>query len=156
MTIALIIGMMAIGMVLLIVELAVIPTFGVAGVAAALLLLGGAGTTWHYYGPAWGVGSLISAALLSAAIIVIAPRTRAGKALVLNAKITDQHVGGELAALAGQRGVALTDLRPAGAVEIGGRRIDVVTDGQFVESGVEVEVSSVEGSRVVVAPIPKG
>jgi membrane-bound serine protease (ClpP class) len=156
MIIALIIGMMAIGMVLLVVEVAIIPTFGVAGVAAVLCLVGGAATSWHYYGPAWGVGSLVSAALLTAAIIVIAPRTRAGKALVLDAKITDQHVSGELAALAGQRGVALTDLRPAGAVEIGGRRIDVVTDGQFVEVGAEVVVASVEGSRVVVARITKG
>ena len=152
MTCALIIAMMAIGMVLLVAEVAIIPGFGVAGVAAMLLLGGGVATAWYRYGPAWGVGSLLAAALLTLAIIVIAPRTRAGKSLVLEAAITDQHAGHEFAALLGQRGVTLTALRPAGAAEIGGRRVDVVTDGQFVNVGVKVEVVVVEGSRVVVAP----
>jgi len=152
----LIIAMMVVGMVLLVTEVAIIPSFGVAGVAAALFLLGGVATAWHYHGPAWGVGSLLAAAALTVGIIVLAPRTRAGKALVLEAAITDQHVvGDELAALLGQHGVATTDLRPAGAVEIGGRRIDVVTEGQFVTAGSAVEVVAVEGSRVVVTPTTK-
>jgi membrane-bound serine protease (ClpP class) len=151
----LIIAMMAIGMVLLVTEVAIIPTFGVAGVAAALFLLGGAATAWHYRGPVWGVGSLLVAAALAVGVIVLAPRTRAGKALVLEAAITDQHVGDGLAGLLGRRGVATTTLRPAGAVEIGGRRIDVVTEGQFVAAGTEVEVVAVEGSRVVVTPATK-
>ncbi len=56
----------------------------------------------------------------------------------------------ELAALAGQSGQALTPLRPAGVALIDGQRVDVVTDGEFIESDTEVEVVAVEGSRVVV------
>jgi len=155
MTVALIIALMAAGMMLLVAEVAIIPGFGIAGVAAGLFLVGGVATAWHYYGLAWGVGSLLGAGALTVITIILAPRTRAGKALVLEAAITDQHVSEELTGLLGQRGVATTPLRPAGAVELGGRRVDVVTEGQFVDAGAAVEVVAVEGARVVVAPVVK-
>jgi membrane-bound serine protease (ClpP class) len=56
----------------------------------------------------------------------------------------------ELAALAGQSGQSLSPLRPAGVALIDGQRVDVVTNGGFIESETEVEVVAVEGSRVVV------
>lgn len=56
----------------------------------------------------------------------------------------------ELAALAGQSGQSLSPLRPAGVALIDGQRVDVVTDGEFIEPETEVEVVAVEGSRVVV------
>ena len=52
----------------------------------------------------------------------------------------------------GERGLTLSVLRPAGLVEIDGRRVDVVTDGEWVEPGVAVVVTEVEGNRVVVEP----
>lgn len=56
--------------------------------------------------------------------------------------------------LVGQRGVAETPLRPAGFVRIGGKRVDVVTRGELLETGAAVEVILVEGARVVVKAAP--
>ena len=56
----------------------------------------------------------------------------------------------------GQFGRAVTVLRPAGIAEIGGRRLDVVTRGEFLPQGAALRVETVEGSRVVVAPAPDG
>ena len=53
----------------------------------------------------------------------------------------------ELAALAGK---SLSPLRPAGVTLIDGQRVDVVTNGEFIEPETEVEVVAGEGSRVVV------
>lgn len=47
-------------------------------------------------------------------------------------------------------GVALTDLRPSGIAEIGGERLDVVTEGEFIAEGEPVEVVLDEGYRHVV------
>ncbi len=58
----------------------------------------------------------------------------------------------ELATLVGMRGQALTPLRPAGTCAIGRARVDVVTDGTFIEQGASVVVAQVEGGRVVVRP----
>ncbi|MGB4213854.1 MAG: NfeD family protein [Dethiobacteria bacterium] len=44
----------------------------------------------------------------------------------------------------------MTPLRPAGSARIGERRIDVVSEGEFIAAGVPVKVVLVEGSRVVV------
>jgi len=55
-----------------------------------------------------------------------------------------------LAQYVGKKGVALTNLRPAGTARIGDKRIDVVTRGDFIEKGEAVGVLKVEGNRVVV------
>lgn len=56
----------------------------------------------------------------------------------------------ELSLFAGKEGVALTPLRPAGSADIEGRRLDVVTEGEFISTGKRVKVIKVEGTRVVV------
>jgi membrane-bound serine protease (ClpP class) len=50
----------------------------------------------------------------------------------------------------GQTGVAITPLRPAGRVEINGQLLDVVADGGFVGAGEAVRVVRVESFRIVV------
>ena len=54
--------------------------------------------------------------------------------------------------LVGKQGQSITPLRPAGSALIGEDKIDVVTEGKFVDPGIRVVVIRVEGSRVVVEP----
>ena len=44
-------------------------------------------------------------------------------------------------------------LRTAGKAQIGGRVIDVVSDGPFIAAGSTLEIVSVAGNRVVVRQI---
>lgn len=60
------------------------------------------------------------------------------------------NVGAEKPELLGEAGVALTALRPAGMASLAGKRVDVVTEGGFVEKGTAVIVVAVEGLKVVV------
>lgn len=55
--------------------------------------------------------------------------------------------------LVGMQGEVITPLRPSGTAMISGRRIDVVTDGEFIEKGTRIEVYEVEGNRVVVKKV---
>ena len=52
--------------------------------------------------------------------------------------------------LLGMEGVALTILRPAGTVIINNERVDVVSEGGFIEQNALVKVIKVEGARIVV------
>lgn len=52
--------------------------------------------------------------------------------------------------LTGARGIALSDLRPGGFARIGDERVDVVTQGDFIPAGAEIEVLHDEGYRRVV------
>lgn len=55
--------------------------------------------------------------------------------------------------LVGQEGQALTMLRPAGTAQFGERRVDVMTEGKFVDPGSKVKVLRVDGNTVVVEPV---
>lgn len=52
--------------------------------------------------------------------------------------------------LTGATGVALSDLRPSGFADIAGRRVDVVTSGEYVRQGDRIEIVRDEGYRRVV------
>ena len=54
---------------------------------------------------------------------------------------------------AGQRGVSLTQLHPAGTSRFGNRRIDVVSRGELIEANVEITVVDIEGNRIVVKQV---
>ena len=51
------------------------------------------------------------------------------------------------------KGTAVTDLRPAGMAQINSQRVDVVTDGEYIEADTPVIVIGVAGNRIVVEAI---
>jgi len=50
----------------------------------------------------------------------------------------------------GAIGVAYTDLRPGGTALIKDKKIDVVTEGGYVDQGTRIKVLKIEGTKVVV------
>lgn len=52
--------------------------------------------------------------------------------------------------LIGKVGQSITPLRPSGTVLVGQERLDVVTQGGYMDAGKTVEIVKVEGSRIVV------
>lgn len=55
--------------------------------------------------------------------------------------------------LLGKRGKTVTPLRPAGTIFVDKERIDVVSEGSYIDSDVTVEIVQVEGSRIVVREV---
>ena len=47
-------------------------------------------------------------------------------------------------------GVAVTDLRPAGSIRINDKKIDAVTQGEYIDKGTFVHVIEVTGNQVIV------
>ncbi len=56
----------------------------------------------------------------------------------------------ELTDLIGTTGSAITDLRPSGTATLEGQRYDVVSTGEYIEKGSAIEVTVVDGNRIVV------
>lgn len=52
--------------------------------------------------------------------------------------------------LVGKTGFAETDLRPSGAARIGGNRISVIADGEYISKGEKIRVLDTTGSSVKV------
>ncbi len=155
--------LVAVGLVLLAVEIFVIPGFGVVGALGIVVLLGGlalslvgAGATTEMMFAAVSriVIALVVALLAGLLLLRFFPRLPFANRLVLDADLgtgpshgsapeTDQR-------WLGKRGRAASVLRPAGIAEFDHERVDVVADGVMIEAGETIEVIRVDGNRIVV------
>ncbi len=100
--------------------------------------------------------SLFAAVLLFVAALAILPKTRIGGKLVLREAIAATASGGREGAVieavlaSGVSGVAESFLRPAGIARFGDKRVDVVSEGEFIEKGEKVVIVRTHGNRVTV------
>ena len=155
--------LMATGLVLLVEEIFVTPGFGVAGLLGIGAVLGGLGLSVVGAGATWDVilraGGRVAASLLLAlvgAVVMLRalPRLPFGRRLVLEQTLTAQ--AGYASApesdrqWVGKRGTSVSPLRPAGIAEFDGERVDVVSEGDFIDAGQSVDVLRVDGNRIVV------
>ena len=65
----------------------------------------------------------------------------------------EEENGSSVPAVCGMKGKTLTPLRPAGIVELEGRRVNAKTDGAYLEAGTAVEVIEVKGLGIIVHEI---
>jgi len=158
-----------VGLALLAVEIFLIPGFGVAGVAGLLLVLlslyfasvprdfsipdeGIAWQTDWFERVLWRfVGVLAAVAGLGYVAAKVLPRAPVLGRMFLPAPFPETAGGAPApGVVAGARGTALTPLRPAGIAVFGADRVDVLSEGDFVERGATVLVLRREGNRILV------
>ena len=147
---AITVALLVLGAILLAIEVLVIPGFGLIGVLGLASMVGSIGVAWWKLGSAWGGMAIAAGIAITGFTFWLLPKTGLGKAMVLDTQQRGRAVENALAELVGREGTALTPLRPAGTIDVGGKTVDVVTDGIYVESGTRVRVARVEGARVVV------
>lgn len=144
------------GFLALVLEIFVIPGFGVAGVMGIIFL-------------GWGilllsvdvtdtfkalVIAMVSSIILLAVGIKIMAKINVWRRLTLGDRQVKasgyQAPVADLQNYVGKKGLTITPLHPSGAVEINGNRVDVVSEGGYIAAGVRVQVVKVEGVRIVV------
>ncbi len=161
----------SIGAILLLVELFVIPGFGVIGLAGLLCLL--ASAMLMLMAGDWSDITISNPFTMAAFMRVLLSTSGGMLGLALLFRLLPKNersvlggrliLAGSLASgtgcaahveagenLAGALGLALTPLRPAGKARIDGQRMNVETEGDFVNPGEEVRVLRCEEGRVVV------
>ncbi len=156
------------GIALLAVEIFLFPGVGVFAVAGGLAIL--VGLILAFQGFAWpdpaaapwevdlllgSVGrvlvSFLGAGIGFLALLRFLPRLPVLGRLVHSAGIVGTAPApAGLGGLVGRPGHAVTPLRPAGKIEVDGRVLDVVADGDFVAAAEPVVVLRIEGARIVV------
>jgi membrane-bound serine protease (ClpP class) len=128
----------------------------VLGTLGGLALVGAAVTGFLAFGPVAGgyitLGILVLVGVVVALWIRYFPGSGIGKKMTVSRDLAESKAApGGLAGLVGMEGQSLSELRPAGFASIGGRRVDVVTQGEMISKGQAVRVVQVAGNRVVVA-----
>lgn len=147
--------LLLLGLGLLLVETHLLPGQGVAAVSGLMLMF--AGMFWALGGSdnaafALGVSTVLTTVSL-VAFFTYLPKSPVWKRLgqEMRQKAEMGYVTSDSRMhLLGRTGRTLTVLRPSGIAEIDGIRVDVVTEGDFLEAGTPIIVTRVEGARVVV------
>lgn len=147
------------GIILLAVE-AFFPGFGLPGIGGIISIA----ASIIIAAPNWETG-IISLVLALAGTIVLVlisfkvlTRRKIWDKLVLGTKYNTEAgyvpQKEDLSIYVGKRGEAVTLLRPAGTVLLeDGTKLDVVTDGAFIQKGAQVEVVRTEGVSLVVREV---
>ncbi len=148
-----VIALLVTGTVLLLLE-TVLPGL-VAGTIGFCCLIGGVTMAYVNLGVTAGNWTLlgVGAGLSFGTFLWVKyfPDSRAARIFISDQQVGELGVGD--ATLVNQTGVVHSSLRPCGTAIIGGKRLDVVTEGSFIESGTPVKVITVEGLRIVVRPL---
>ena len=145
---------LVLGFILLIVEMFV-PGFGIAGgIGIALLILGIILTAQTPLQALVMFGILVVlVAIVLWIILRSAKKGKLARSLILRSSSTREagySASRDMSDQVGRTGVASTYLRPAGIGEFEGRRLDVVSEGEFIEKGMCIRITKVFGSRIVV------
>ena len=157
------------GVSLLMVELFLIPGFGVVGIGGVLLIIASLVLSmqdftvpqfsWQWNLLELNLAAVIVGFLVSFIIILIIARFMAHIPVLNRLRLSTEQRPEEgytvqaqdtARELVGKRGVAVTTLRPSGKAEIEGKVTVVETDGEFLPSGTPLEVVEVNSNRIIV------
>jgi membrane-bound serine protease (ClpP class) len=160
----------AVGIAFLAVELFITPGFGLMGISGLILIfLSLINAMVEHIPGSWRPTSFspetFSVPLLkvaisffgSLALVCLAgkylPKTKTFQGLTLE-EVSPNPAGNE--ELLGLEGVAHSDLRPGGSAYFEGRKLDVVTYGDYIPRDTPVRIVETHGNRIVVENISRG
>lgn len=157
-----------IGLILLVIEIFVTPGFGLLGSGGIILMIAGLflGLISDFPVISWVDISnaiiqlaitFISTGVLISILLKFLPKTEMFSNLVLSKNIesTSGYISNEpdLLNLVGKEGSAVTDLRPSGTIIIDEKKIDAVSESEFIKRNTKVKIIKIEGSKVIVRTV---
>ncbi len=148
-----------IGFLLVTIEIFV-PGFGAPGILGIIFLIAGVVVTAKTLIQALMLILIILAILgvLTSLLLRSASKGKLSNKIVLSTSINKEEgfMGtSDMQFFLDKIGTTITTLRPSGTVDFDGVKLDVVSEGDFIEKGTEVKVIKVEGRKIVVGRIRK-
>jgi membrane-bound serine protease (ClpP class) len=139
-------------------ELHVVPGHGLPGILGGVALLVAVllafGTPFLFVGVETIATAIVLTVIAFTLTVRAVPQNAWAHRLALAAAQGPDYVASaDHAMLRGRTGTAVSYLRPAGIASIDGRRVDVLTEGEFIAQGTPIRVVRVEGARVFVEPV---
>lgn len=157
-------GLLAAGILLVVVEV-FIPSGGLIAVAAAGCAIAGVYCLFRV-GTTWGLAGIGAVLVLGPASFGFAlriwPHTPIGRKMLMG-EVTEEQLEAQRAeeerqreqfrAMVGAEGVALTPLRPIGAVRIGSEKFEALAETTIIEAGQKVRVVAAQDNQLKVRAI---
>ncbi len=144
-----------VGCLLLVLEVAVMPGFGITGIAGAAAMLGSVAYAFFFVGLAagWCTLGIVLASL--SALIVWAIKGKSIDRLALKKSISSTVKESDAAVKVGDRGVSVARLALTGDALFGDNRLEVSSADGFIDEKMPVEVVRVQGGAIYVKMVNK-
>ena len=152
-----IIILIVLGILLFVIEFLLVPGITVAGIGGLVLTVLGVYKAFNDFGTATGVWIMIGTVVLSIFVIAMSLRAKTWSRLMLRTNI-ESTVDTDLTEdqiKTGDRGIAVTRLAPMGKVMVNDLVREAKSIEGFVDEQSDIEVVSVEGTRIIVKPLKK-
>lgn len=137
---------------------AFLPGFGAPGITGVVLEAITLVLTWNAHGPMATLGLLLIV-LATLAIAISTSLRSLSKGKLSKSKIflssaesseAGYRTSEDLDIFVGREGTATSVLRPTGIADFDGVRLNVSSEGDFVQAGTRVRIISVEGHKILV------
>ncbi|MGO1469084.1 MAG: NfeD family protein [Tissierella sp.] len=145
------------GLILMVIE-GIVPGFGLPGISGIILVLVGIVLATESFNVALISLSvaIIITTIITIVLIKLGYRSKVFDAFILTGEKKKQEkyiVSRSKGSYLKKTGVAATELRPSGFINIEGERLDALSEEGFIPSGASIEVVRVEGSKIFVRRI---
>ena len=140
------------GIILLLVELFLLPGFGIAGISGIAILIGGIYYAFSYIGNTAGTITLASSLLLLGVSFFWLIKSKSLRKIALTTDITETVDNSDLKKIEkGDTGVTISRLNPIGKVMINDVMVEGKSfDGELIDEDSEIQVISVSSFNVIV------
>lgn len=152
MTVIIILAVMALLLGLL--EVFIIPGFGMAGIGSIICALVDAVLIYNDYGLGWAIAAIVLALAVLGLMLYIVAHSRTFDRMSLHTSIDSTNATpDQLSVQVGDTGRALTRLALVGNAEIGGKQVEVKSSGEFINPGTPIRVTQVSEANITVEKI---
>jgi membrane-bound ClpP family serine protease len=144
------------GLILLLIEFAVIPGITIAGIGGFLLLIGSVYIAFTSYGKVAGFITLAIVLIAAPLMIYYFFKSRSGRKMIL-----ESQINGKVETLnhdnikVGDVGKAIGRLAPGGKVKINGDVVEAQSTGAFIDQQTDVKVIKVLSNKIIVELLKK-
>jgi membrane-bound ClpP family serine protease len=144
------------GLLLLLIEFAVIPGVTIAGIGGFILLGLSVYIAFAEYGTGIGFLTLTFVLVASPLLIVYFFRSKSGKKMVLESFIDGKIDSMNLEKIhVGDTGKTIGRLAPSGKVKVNGEVLEAQSSGGFVDPNTEIKVLKILTNKIIVEPVKK-
>ncbi len=154
MTLLAIVLLIIIGLVLLLIEFAVIPGVTIAGIGGFLLLAASVYIAFVQLGNIAGFITLAFVLIASPILIYYFFKSRAGKKMILGSEIKGKVENFEPGKLkVGDTGKTIGRLAPMGKIKVNGEVVEAQSTGTFIDPHTEIRILKINSNQIIVEPI---
>lgn len=141
------------GITLIVLEVLVLPGL-VAGILGGVFMLMGIAWTWQIYGLNTAIIVGTSSVILLLVALFLSLRSGIWGRFSLKDKLEGKmNVIDPEKIKVGDKGAAISSLRPMGTVRINGDRYEALSEGVLIPPNYPVEVVRIEGYKIIVKPV---